>query len=86
MAGDEVAQVYIGYPGVERMPVKELKAFRRVNIDKGGSATVHFKIPLNELWKWDLKMNTWILYSGEYSIMIGANSRDIKITAPIQIK
>ncbi len=86
MAGDEVAQVYIRYPGVERMPVKELKAFRRVSIDKNGTATVHFKIPVSELRKWDLKQNNWMLYHGEYSIMVGANSQDIKITAPIQIK
>ena len=85
MTGDEVAQVYIRYPTVERMPVKELKAFRRVSVEKGGTATARFKIPLDELRKWDLTQNKWVLNRGEYSIMVGANSRDIQITAPVKI-
>ena len=50
---DEVAQVYIEYPNVDRMPLKELKAFKRVSITKGNSQTLTLEIPLEELQKWD---------------------------------
>ncbi|HYE53231.1 MAG TPA: glycoside hydrolase family 3 C-terminal domain-containing protein, partial [Chitinophagaceae bacterium] len=86
MDGDEVAQVYIRYPGMERMPVKELKAFRRVHIRKNGKTTVRFSIPLSELQKWDLKQNKWTLYPGEYHIEVGSSSQDIKLTTPVQVK
>ena len=85
MTGDEVAQVYVKYPSGERMPVKELKAFRRVSIEKGGTAIVHFAIPMDELRKWDMNQNNWRLYGGDYKIMIGANSQDIKLTESFEI-
>ncbi len=86
MDADEVAQVYISYPNAERMPVKELKAFRRVHIEKNSEAIVYFSIPLDELKKWDIRQKKWVLYPGEYRIQVGANSADIKLTVPVQVK
>src|SRR5690606_12575836 len=83
MDGDEVAQVYMEYPSIERMPVKELKAFKRVHIEKGSNAIVHFKVPVSELMKWDLQKGKWVLYPGDYRVTIGSDSRDIKLSAPI---
>lgn len=86
MTGDEVAQVYIKYPAVERMPVRELKSFKRINIVKGLEQTVQFHIPITELQKWDLKQKKWILYPGDYTIMVGSSSQDIKLNSTIKIK
>jgi Beta-glucosidase-related glycosidases len=86
MDGDEVAQVYVRYPSLERMPVKELKAFRRVHIKKNEETIVHFSIPLQELQKWDLQQRQWKLYPGDYEIVIGASAADIKLSAPLPIK
>lgn len=86
MDGDEVAQVYIQYPDVERMPLKELKAFRRVHIEKNGETTVQFSVPLEELKKWDLKQNKWMLYPGEYKVNIGASSQDMKLTSTFVVR
>jgi beta-glucosidase len=86
MDGDEVAQVYIKYPNAERMPIKELKSFKRVHILKGEEKTVQFKIPVAELQKWDLKHNKWILYPGDYTISVGSNSQDMKINSTITVK
>ncbi|MBE7170824.1 MAG: glycoside hydrolase family 3 C-terminal domain-containing protein [Williamsia sp.] len=83
--GDEVAQVYIQYPAVERMPLKELKAFKRVAIAKGAEKQVHFSIPLQELQKWDLKEKKWKLYDGTYQLLVGGHSQDVKISAPLTI-
>lgn len=77
--GDEVAQLYIQYPGIERMPIKELKGFKRIHLTKGQSQTVTFDIPLNDLKKWDLESQQWILYPGTYTILIGSSSQDIKL-------
>jgi beta-glucosidase len=83
--GDEVIQAYIKYPGIDRMPVKELKGFKRVNIVKGSERIVQFTIPVNELYKWDLTENRWKLYPGEYQVLIGASSHDIRLTASIKV-
>jgi beta-glucosidase len=86
MDGDEVAQAYIQYPGIERMPLKELKAFKRVNIGKNSEQIVEMHIPLTELQKWDLRLNKWMLYPGEYILQIGSSSQDIKLNSSINIK
>ncbi|MDR3712248.1 MAG: glycoside hydrolase family 3 N-terminal domain-containing protein [Puia sp.] len=84
--GDDVVQAYIQYPGIERMPVRELKAFRRVSVAAGGSREVNFSIPVSELQKWDLGKNGWRLYSGHYRIILGSHSRDEKIAADFSLR
>jgi len=78
---DEVVQAYIEYPSGERMPVRELKAFRRVSIPAQNNRTVSISIPVSELQKWDLATGKWRLYKGEYKLVLGDNSRDQQLTA-----
>ena len=82
----EVAQVYISYPNGERMPIKELKAFQKKKIDKNGFEKFEFSISKNELKKWDLKTSKWKLNKGNYTIMIGNSSEDIRLKHEISIK
>ena len=84
MDGDEVVQVYVEYPAVERMPLKELKAFKRVHIAAGGETVVQLNIPAADLQKWDLATGTWKLYPGNYTIFAGGNSNDKKVVATIK--
>jgi beta-glucosidase len=86
MDGDEVVQAYIQYPNIERMPVMELKAFKRVSVPKGSAQLVQLKIPVQELQKWDLKESKWKLYPGNYNLLIGSNSEDVKLKSTITIK
>ncbi len=83
---DEVAQLYIQYPDIDRMPVQELKAFRRIHITNGNENIVEFVIPLSELQKWDLKESKWKLYPGNYNIQIGSHSRNIQLETSFTIK
>ncbi|MDB4901580.1 MAG: beta-glucosidase [Mucilaginibacter sp.] len=79
MDGDEVVQAYIEYPKIDRMPVKELKSFKRVSVTKGNAQSVTLKIPVMELQKWDLATHKWKIYSGDYKLVLGENSRDEKL-------
>jgi beta-glucosidase len=74
--GDEVAQVYVHYPAVDRMPVEELKAFKKIHVDKNNEAVAEFKIPVSELKKWDIDKHAWKLYNGNYTFAIGSSSAD----------
>jgi beta-glucosidase len=86
MAGDEVVQAYIEYPKIDRMPIKELKGFKRVTIAKGGEQLVTIKIPVNDLQKWDMKTHGWKTYPGDYRLILGSNSQDAKLSFPFIIK
>ena len=78
--GDEVLQAYIQYPQVNRMPLKELKGFKRVSVAKGAQQNVTIRIPVQELQKWDLDTNKWKLYPGEYKLVLGSNSQEEKLS------
>lgn len=84
--GDEVVQVYIEYPSLPGMPVKELKSFRRVTVNNNGEAIAEFQIPLSELKKWDLQNRTWQLYQGNYNVVVGGNSAEEKLSANLAVK
>ena len=85
MDGDAVLQAYIEYPNQDRMPVKELKGFKRISVAKGGTQTVSINIPAKELQKWDLATHKWKLYPGSYKLILGENSRDEQIAQSFSI-
>ena len=85
MDAAEVVQAYVKFPNLERMPLKELKYFKRIEIKKGKSENVQMKIPVSELKKWDLKLNNWKLYPGKYKILLGNNARDVIGVIPFEI-
>jgi beta-glucosidase len=84
-AGDDVVQVYVGYPGGE-MPRTELKAFRRVTVGRGGSARAAFAIPVSELEKWDAGAHAWGVRPGTYALRVGRNSEDIVLEAELVVR
>ncbi|MGZ3755982.1 MAG: glycoside hydrolase family 3 N-terminal domain-containing protein [Mucilaginibacter sp.] len=80
MDADEVVQAYIQYPQMDRMPLKELKAFKRVGIKKDGQELVQLSIAVDDLKKWDLQKHTWTLYNGQYKLVVGSNADDKKLS------
>jgi beta-glucosidase len=86
MDSDEVVQAYVRYPSLERMPLKELKGFKRVGVQKGSERVIEFRIPVKELQKWDLQKHQWKLYPGNYTIEIGSHAQDVKLSAYLKVK
>jgi beta-glucosidase len=85
MDADEAVQVYVQYPPAGRMPVKELKAFKKIFIPKGKAQIVRFEIPLAELRKWDLDTKNWKLYPGSYTFIAAQHSGDSGIQQAVSI-
>jgi beta-glucosidase len=49
MAGDEVVELYLTHPGVPGTPLRALKGFQRMHLDKGEKKTVAFTLHAREL-------------------------------------
>ena len=68
--GDEVVQLYLGFPNVAGAPLRALRGFRRIHLKPGESQKVGF-----ELKERDLSMVTAagrpIVSKGTYSVSIG---------------
>jgi beta-glucosidase len=85
VAGDEVAQLYIGSPGraVER-PAKLLKAFTRVTLCPGKHRAIEFMVPFDDLRYRDPHTHDWRFEPGEYRILCGGSSGSL-IETKIQL-
>ncbi len=80
MDGAEVVQLYIrDIVGSVTRPVKELKGFEKVFLKTGESKTVEFTITpeLLKFYNYDLQ---FVCEPGDFEVMIGGNSRDVKST------
>ena len=84
--GDEVIQLYIKdlFASVAR-PVMELKGFQRVHLKKGETKELSFEITPELLSMLDIDLNR-IVEPGEFRIMIGASSNDIRLREIINVK
>jgi beta-glucosidase len=76
--GAEVVQLYIrDLVGSVTRPVKELKGFKKVFLKAGESQTITFNITTKDLKFYNYELNyDW--EPGEFVIMVGGNSRDVK--------
>lgn len=78
LAGDEVVQLYLRdeLASIAR-PVLELKGFQRIHLKPGETKTVTFEINPEMLSMLDKNLNK-VVEPGDFRIMIGASSKDIR--------
>jgi len=82
--GAEVAQLYVGLPSAKVFrPEKELKGFVKVYLKAGESKEVSIAFDDKTFRYFNVKTNKWEVEDGNYQIMIGASSADIKLEANI---
>ncbi|NWF88367.1 MAG: glycoside hydrolase family 3 C-terminal domain-containing protein [Ignavibacteriaceae bacterium] len=87
LKGDEVAQVYVHSKDAPfKVPINQLKRFRRVTLAPGESRTVSFKIPASEFTFYDTKTNDLKIQSGKWEIQIGSSSKDIRLSKILTIE
>ena len=80
VAGKEVAQLYVRdvQASVQR-PVKELKGFAKVALQPGEEKTVAFEMNERALAYYDPDRQAWVAEPGEFEVLIGSSSRDIRL-------
>jgi beta-glucosidase len=85
-AGEEIAQLYIR-DMVSRplRPVKELKGFQKVMLQPGESRRVTFKLNRKDLGAFNDKLQ-YVTEPGDYKIMIGSTSDDIRLETTLVVK
>ncbi len=80
--GKEVLQVYLRDVKSSLLrPEKELKAFAKVSLTPGERKAVTFSIPSDALAYYDDVLHKWVAEAGEFEVLVGASSQDIRATA-----
>ena len=83
--GEEIVQLYLrDMVRSITPPVKELKDYRRVALKAGETKTVTFEITVDDLKFYNSSLD-YVAEPGEFTVMIGGNSRDVK-TAKFMLK
>ncbi|HUE28475.1 MAG TPA: glycoside hydrolase family 3 C-terminal domain-containing protein [Solirubrobacteraceae bacterium] len=74
VAGSDVAQLYLGDPGVAGEPPRQLKGFDKVDLQPGQSKTVSFTLNGHDLSYWDDAANGWVVPDGQFHVYVGDSS------------
>ena len=76
-SGAEVVQVYVSPPtGSVDHPEKLLRAFKKVYLQPGEEQTVELSIPFTDLAWYNPATKTWVVDTGNYTVLAGNQSRD----------
>lgn len=85
--GAEAAQLYVASNNaVVDHTVKELKGFSKVTLNPSESAEVKLKLTRDDFAYFNEEINSWKVDEGNYEILIGASSRDIKLKTTVMVK
>ena len=76
--GKEVVQLYIrDIVGSVTRPIKELKGFEKIELNPGEKKVVNFKITAETLKFYNYDLD-YVCEPGDFNVMIGSNSQDVK--------
>jgi len=86
LAGKEIVQLYVcDVKSTFARPEKELKAFEKVELQPKQTKTITFTLDREAFWYFDVVQNAWSIEPGEFEILVGASSRDIRLSGSITL-
>jgi beta-glucosidase len=87
LPGEEVVQFYVraGASRVKR-PRLQLMDFTRIALGAGESKEITFRMPLKALAIWDVTRERFCVESGDYIVLIGSSSADLRLEGRLQVQ
>ena len=84
--GKETVQLYLSplHAETERS-VKELKAFKKIELSAGETKRVVFEIHKKDFARFDEKQMCWITDRGKYEILAGSSVKDIRVKDAVEL-
>lgn len=87
VAGKEIVQVYVhDHEAKLRRPQKELKSFFKVALEPGETKTVSVTLDSRAFAYWDPRYHEWVSESGQFDILVGSSSADIRLTTSVTLE
>lgn len=85
VAGKETVQLYVSDPEASLpRPPQELKAFAKVALSPGESATVSFELDERAFAFYDPAVRRWVAEAGRFVIRVGSSSRNLRLEAELK--
>jgi beta-glucosidase len=87
VAGKEVVQVYVrDVEASVARPVRELKAFTKLDLQPGETGTASFDLAGRDLSYWSVRGHDWVLEAGHFEFAVGASSRDVRLSTTVHVE
>lgn len=85
--GAEIAQIYVAdKESTVFRPVKELKAFKKVFLKAGEEKRISLSLGKRAFAYYNVMIHDWHVESGEFEILVGASSADIRLRGTVHIE
>lgn len=78
--GEEVVQLYLSFPASAGEPPQVLRGFDKVLVRTGQAVQASFYLSDLDISIWSETSHAWQVPTGTYQVLIGASSRDIRLT------
>ncbi|MGH4052899.1 MAG: glycoside hydrolase family 3 C-terminal domain-containing protein [Clostridium sp.] len=86
-AGKEIVQLYVGAKESNIIrPLKELRGFEKISLNKGETKTVTFILNKRAFSYYNTQIHDWYVETGDYQILIGKSSRDIVLNDTVHVE
>ena len=87
VTGKEVVQIYVKNPKQNIIRAnKELRGFQKVELSPQEEKTLEFTLDEQSFSIYDTEQKKEIMVSGDYEILVGASSQDIRLKAIVEVK
>jgi beta-glucosidase len=85
-AGSETVQIYVEPKNPpEVRPLRELKGFRKIALAAGEKGVARVTLDARAFAYYDADLGNWIVAPGDYEVIAGASSRDLRLRATVRI-
>ncbi|MCX7796656.1 MAG: glycoside hydrolase family 3 C-terminal domain-containing protein [bacterium] len=86
LAGKEIVQLYVKdvQSSVIR-PEKELKGFEKIELQPGEEKTITFTLDKRAFAYYNVDIKDWHVETGEFEILVGSSSKDIRLKETIKV-
>ena len=85
--GAEIAQVYVAdLESTVFRPEKELRGFSKVFLKAGEEKEISITLGKRAFAYFNVNIGDWHVESGEFDILVGASSRDIRLSATVSVE
>lgn len=85
--GSEIAQIYVSdKESTIFRPTKELRAFKKVFLKVGEEKEVSVHLDKRAFSYYNINIKDWHVETGEFDILVGSSSRDIKLRQTVFVK
>jgi beta-glucosidase len=85
--GAEIAQVYVqDVDATVPRPIKELKGFKKLEIQPGETKEVKIELQRNDFAFWDIQSRNWLVELGKFVIHVGKSSREIVLKGEVELR